>query len=93
MKPNIINKEVLIICILLLVSLSGDPSAGVCSALVGPAGGGAPEEGAGPAAGLAGAAGEEEEGGEGGAAERPPPSLDEPAEEGGLQPAVPSSGE
>lgn len=72
---------------------SGDLSAGVCSALAGPAGGGPSEKGAGPAASLAGDAGEEEEGGEGGAAKRPPAALDEPAEEGGLQPALPRAGE
>ena len=72
---------------------SGGPSAGAHSALAGPAGGGPSEEGAGPAASLDGDAREEEEGGEGGAAERPPAALDEPAEEGGLQPAVPRAGE
>lgn len=70
-----------------------DLSAVVRSALAGPAGSGQHADGPGPAAGLAGDAGEEQDGGDEGAAERPPPPLDEPAEEGGLQPAVPRSRE
>lgn len=71
----------------------GDTSAGICSPLAGPAGSSAAEEGAGPAADLAGGAGDKEDGGEGGAAERPPAALDETTAEGGFQPIVPRSGE
>lgn len=80
-------------CFPLLVTQPGDPSAVICSTLAGPAGGGPTEEGAEPPDDLAGDAGAKEEGGEGGAAERPAPSLDEPTEKGGLQPALPRSRE
>lgn len=76
-----------------LVTRPGHLSAVICPALVRPEGGGPAEEAAGSAAGLAEAAGEEEEGGEGGGAERTTPALDEPAEEGRLQSAVPLPGE
>ena len=75
-----------------LLAHPGDLSAVLCPALAGPAEGRPTAAGPGPAAGLDGDAGEEAQGGEGGAAERPPPPHDEPAEEGGLRPAVPSSG-
>lgn len=75
-----------------MVTHPGNPSSVLCPALVGPAEGQQAQDRAGPAVGLAGDAGAEEEGGEGGADERPPPALDEPAAQGGLQPAVLLSG-